>query len=348
LAKFDNLNAVSSDLGSQLGGFNVPAYLRGEALRVSTYRNFTLHRFLGAYVGGEPKGGTPNFQRVKNVVNEYRIPFQLALPGFFSGVARGGAAHKAAYVPAITDDHGGAGRVLVAEYIGRANMGTDEKSLLIGEGTAVEMATFWRNLVIDDWHNTLGTALWTAAAPTDSVLGGIPYAIDDGNTYDVYCGVKRSDAANADMRGYVDSTAEPLSPRHFFTADATIATRSFKDAGDARVDTIVAGTALYVRAQEIALSYSQAQMNEKGQFGFTSVKFAGYEIGLDQRAPDGHIYFMDSRSHYMLVDKNDGPLALLDWGIDQTTVASYMAMWQSKIQHVCIAPWCNYKMTGKS
>ena len=349
MAKFDNVNAYSKDLGSQLGAFNVPKYLRGEALRVSTYRSFMWHRILGNYVGGEKPGDTPNFQRLKQVVDEYRVPVQLTLPTIFTGVARGGAAHKAAYVPDITDDHGGAAYFKVAEFVGHAHKGTDEVTLLQGSGTAVDYEKFWRNLVIDSFDNTVGGQLWGTSAPSDSVVGGIPYAIDDGSTYDVYGGIKRSDAANADMRGYVDAVVEPLEPRHFFTADNTIATRSCLDVGDAKVDTIVTGIDLYTKTQLIALSFSQAKMNsDAGEFGFKSVDFAGYKVGMDQRCPAGHIYFLDSRTFYGITNKNSGPLALLDWRPDQTLQAAWTAIWQAMIQVACIAPWCNYKMTGKS
>jgi hypothetical protein len=351
MAKLDNLGAYAESLATQLGAFNVKKYLTSEALRVSRYANFTLHRFLGNYVGGEGMGSTPNFERLQQVADEFRVPYQLTLPTYLTGVARGIAAHTAAWTASTggADNHGGAGYCKVAEYVGRASRGTDEMTFLDGANSAVNMEKFWRSLIIDSCENTLGTALWATAAPSASVLGGIPYAIDDGVTSDVYLGVSRADALNADLRAYVDSTAEPFSVEKFDLACNTISTRTIEGGGPALADTAITGLTIFGRCQSIARSFSQGNMNSDiGKVGFKHVELSGVMIGLDQRVPAGQFYVGDSRAWTVATNAKRGYVTLLDWGIDQTTIASFMFAFQNVIQVACKAPYTWYKFTNKT
>lgn len=351
MAKFDNLGAYAESLATQLGGFNVKQYLMSEALRVSRYANFTLHRMLGEYVGGEGRGSTPNFKRLKKVSNEVRVPLQMTLPGRMAGIARGGAAHTAAWTAAgaYADDHGGAAYVPVAEYVGRNAKGTDEVAFLDGSAGAVDMEGFWRNLVLDDAENTFGTALWATAAPAANVLGGIPYAVDDGVTSAVYMGVDRSIAANADFRSYVESTAEPLSPEKIDYVANYISTRTVPGGGAAIADTAVTGLTLFGRCQTIARSFSQGRMDaEFGKVGFKKVAIGDMVVGLDHRVPSGEFYLGDSRGCTVATNSSKGFVTLLKFDIDPTTVASYMAMYQSLIQVIFHAPYTWGKLTNKT
>ncbi|HMS54211.1 MAG TPA: hypothetical protein PKA27_02325, partial [Fimbriimonadaceae bacterium] len=129
------------------------------------------------------------------------------------------------------------------------------------------------DLVMLGYQVQWGTAMNTSAAPSRTVLGGYPYAINDSNSYGT---IDRSDSGNADYRGLVNSSFGDITiPKLDYEIGRVII-----NGGDASYANC--GLSVWSKIKTILQNYSTVTYDKDwAKFGGKWVQYAGTRFTLD-------------------------------------------------------------------
>ena len=210
-----------------------------------------------------------------------------------------------------------------------------------------EIMLSYENDLGNDLHSTVGSTVigrtvfgsWAFAVSTGGGDSGIDATGETAVAFRNYGTIDRQDPANVDFRGIVQAASGPL------TLAAFRLNVNLCDAKGGKIDTAVAETTLYTKAQMLLEPYTYiTDAPDMVQFGGRYMRYDGVDWIHDQRCPVGTIGGLDS-STWLFVKSDD---ALTDVGLvkDPSRVDTYVlptALWS---QLICKKPNGNFKMLG--
>lgn len=164
------------------------------------------------------------------------------------------------------------------------------------------------------WVKLFGEGFYANQAQDPNGVGGLRYWIDDDNTIGVGSNtVDRTLAANADLRSYVDDTAEALTLAKIFTADSEIGVHA------AVTDAAFLGKAQFVKLNTLLEGKFTMNTITGGMMKFGGRKLVYMDIPfvLDYYAPANKIFGLHFDSWELGMDKQG--IGASDWYSDHST-----------------------------
>lgn len=333
MALFDNstinTNVLASALNLFLGRSPVPMAVK---------RNAVLYALLGKHVDQNVPFGVKKTDYSGDKL-EWRLMGSVATTAFLAS----GSAEIATRTRAITNFLGNP--TLDVSHIAYKHdepasrlMKIAGKSLKFQEQYLTTVAMYLEK----GWENDLGNSLHSNAAASETVFGGLPFAMAGASG--TYATILRTDAANVDFTSYVEATATALTRTHLYDAINNIVANN----GNPRVG--CAGLTLYRQIEILAEGLTQIhQTNHHAEFGYRTINFGGVDFTLDQRTLSGRVYILDPESwEYVSQPKDsiyvDGNKILYD----TNTADSYVIPISWFGQLACIQPNLNAQLTGKT
>lgn len=318
--------------------FNKVANLK--AIPMVVKKNFTIKAMLGrSEVKHTPLGPAAAFKRLMGTDSVTGRKVEVTLLGKLPTptTVSDGSSEVATATLNYTSDYWGAAEFDMFHYSYKHPVPGSEFVRFRGdELKTVNYLSKVQDLIANAYEKVWGTALWTSAAPSRTVFGGIPYAINDSNTYGL---VDRSDSGNADFRGIVNAALGNT------TIPGLRLHQNQAIANGGSPDVAITGTTLYTKIQGLVDAYTFVENDEEwNSFGGDYFKVGKIRYGLDSYCPSGAIALLTSSTWQMrLAEDPFSPTGLV---YDPSRVSSWVIPTERWGQVICECPSHNVYLTA--
>lgn len=192
------------------------------------------------------------------------------------------------------------------------------------------------------WENVLGNGINSNDAPARDKIGGWRFAIEDGtnpsdnNGDHKYGTIDRSDAGNADFRGYQKSNVGALTLEDVDEVYLNVV----KNGGEPDVG--ICGVTPYKKLLEELRGYTTYTDSTWDKFTMPKVGFMGMHFVMDQRAGETQMGLLSSKS-FTLYLSGDTPKIHEAFQWKGVKFVLFLDTW---VQLVCVCPSWNGKLSG--
>lgn len=182
---------------------------------------------------------------------------------------------------------------------------------------------------------------WLFAVSTGGGTGGADATGENQAAFRNYGTIDRQDPANADFRGVVSAATGAV------TLKTLRAYRNLVSDNEGLTDTVLAGQVLYTKLEDLIEQSTRLEVDngqDRIEFGGISFRYAGMDVLLDTRCPDGTIGGLDSRWWTFLKKAEDMTKSGII--VHPGATAAHVLITEMWAQLVCKRPNAQFKLLG--